>query len=237
MSTLLIRLAAPLQAWGVESKFTTRDTQRNPTKSGVIGLVAAALGRRRTESVDDLQALRFGVRVDREGTLLTDLHMAHEAPFWEGGDAKYSHYTMRYYLADAVFLVGLEGDDSLLAAIENALRSPAFPLFLGRRSCPPSGRIVVGVCHGENLREALSKAPWQITPGTGGRTAPPSRLRMLLDVEAGDGDSYLVRDTPISFSQQQRKHGFREVNEQIVLLPASHAVDHTLHDPMMELEG
>ena len=237
MSTLLIRLAAPLQAWGVESKFTTRGTQRSPTKSGVIGMVAAALGRRRTESVGDLQALRFGVRVDREGTLLTDLHMAHEVPFWEGGDPKYSHYTTRHYLADAVFLVGLEGDDGLLASIESALRSPAFPLFLGRRSCPPSGKIVVGFCHGESLRKALSKAPWQVTSGTGGRTAPPSRLRMLLDAETGDGNCYLVRDVPLSFSQQQRKHGFREVSEQVTPLPVSHMTDHTLHDPMMELEG
>ena len=46
MATLLLRLAAPLQAWGADSKFETRKTGREPTKSGVIGLLAAALGRR-----------------------------------------------------------------------------------------------------------------------------------------------------------------------------------------------
>ncbi len=44
MATLLLRLAAPLQAWGADSKFETRKTNREPTKSGVIGLLAAALG-------------------------------------------------------------------------------------------------------------------------------------------------------------------------------------------------
>ena len=39
MATLLLRLAAPLQAWGADSKFETRKTGREPTKSGVIGLL------------------------------------------------------------------------------------------------------------------------------------------------------------------------------------------------------
>ena len=42
MSTLLLRLAAPLQAWGTASKFERRRTQREPSKSGVIGMLAAA---------------------------------------------------------------------------------------------------------------------------------------------------------------------------------------------------
>lgn len=69
MATLLLRLAAPLQAWGADSKFETRKTGREPTKSGVIGLLAAALGLRRDESeaLTRLTGLRFGVRVEREG--------------------------------------------------------------------------------------------------------------------------------------------------------------------------
>ena len=70
MATLLLRLAAPLQAWGADSKFETRKTNREPTKSGVIGLLAAALGLRRDESegLARLTGLRFGVRVEREGS-------------------------------------------------------------------------------------------------------------------------------------------------------------------------
>lgn len=67
MPTLLIRLQGPLQSWGTRSRFDHRDTWPYPTKSGVVGLLAAALGRDRREDVSDLAALRMGVRVDRKG--------------------------------------------------------------------------------------------------------------------------------------------------------------------------
>ena len=67
MPTLLLRLAAPMQSWGVSSRFTVRDTLREPTKSGVVGLIAAALGRPRTVQLDDLATLRMGVRIDQPG--------------------------------------------------------------------------------------------------------------------------------------------------------------------------
>ena len=39
MAVLLLRLAAPLQAWGSNSKFIIRNTEREPTKSGVVGML------------------------------------------------------------------------------------------------------------------------------------------------------------------------------------------------------
>ena len=68
MATLLLRLAAPLQSWGMDSKFETRKTNREPTKSGVIGLLAAALGLRRDDAAGlaRLNGLHFAVRADRE---------------------------------------------------------------------------------------------------------------------------------------------------------------------------
>ena len=114
MGTLLLRLAAPLQSWGEDSKFETRRTRREPTKSGVIGLLAAALGRRRDEPLDDLRGLRFAVRVDQEGELLRDFHTAR--------NEKTAYVTERYYLADAVFLAGLEsGDEEFLRKLDAAL--------------------------------------------------------------------------------------------------------------------
>ena len=65
MATLLLRLAAPLQAWGADSKFETRKTGREPTKSGVIGLLAAALGLRRDESEALTRLDRAAVRRPR----------------------------------------------------------------------------------------------------------------------------------------------------------------------------
>ena len=142
MATLLLRLAAPLQAWGADSKFETRKTNREPTKSGVIGLLAAALGLRRDESegLARLTGLRFGVRVEREGQLLVDYHTA------KTQDEKNSYVTYRHYLQDAVFLAGLESEDTaLLLQLQDALQHPAFPLYLGRRSCPPALPLCLGL--------------------------------------------------------------------------------------------
>ena len=70
MAVLLLRLAAPLQAWGSSSKFIVHSTEREPTKSGVIGMIAAALGIQRNDDPQKLvplTTLRFGVRADKEG--------------------------------------------------------------------------------------------------------------------------------------------------------------------------
>ena len=119
MATLLLRLAAPLQAWGADSKFETRKTGREPTKSGVVGLLAAALGLRRDEreALLRLTGLRFGVRVEREGQLLVDYHTA------KTQDEKTSYVTYRHYLQDAVFLAGIESEDTaLLQQLQQALQ-------------------------------------------------------------------------------------------------------------------
>ena len=142
MATMLLRLAAPLQAWGADSKFETRKTAREPTKSGVIGLLAAALGLRRdeTEPLTRLVQLRFGVRVEREGQLLVDFHMARNE------EKDRSYVTYRHYLEDAVFLVGLESEDTaLLQELAEALTHPVFPLYLGRRACPPTLPLCLGL--------------------------------------------------------------------------------------------
>jgi len=78
MATLLFRLQGPLQSWGISSHFTERDTAREPSKSGVIGLVCAAMGRPRDADLGDLVALRMGVRVDREGILRKDFQVAQD---------------------------------------------------------------------------------------------------------------------------------------------------------------
>ena len=119
--TLLLRLAAPMQSWGVASKYTTRDTAMEPSKSGVIGLLAAALGRGRDESIEDLAGLKFGVRADQPGELMRDFHTA-EGRTKQG--EKRNYVTERYYIADAVFVVALEGEDELIKTLSEAIESP-----------------------------------------------------------------------------------------------------------------
>ena len=233
MSTLLLRLAAPLQSWGVDAKFDRRSTRSIPTKSGVIGLVAAALGRRRDEKIDDLQSLLFGVRVDQPGTLLRDYHTAKST--------KSAYVTHRYYLSDAVFLAGLEGEETPLIEIDTALRNPVFPLFLGRRSCPPEGNISLGIRTNKNLLEALQEEEWLISDWQRRKKTKCIHLPIVVEAGKGTGEVYYLRDNPISFAQTHRKFGFRpvlEVEPKVVInYERQHAVwdDTTAHDPMQEL--
>jgi CRISPR system Cascade subunit CasD len=141
MSTLLIQLAAPLQAWGESARFNLRPTQQTPTKSGVLGMVCAAMGIPRSDvtTLEKLNELAFGVRTDRPGRLTIDFHTVSHVVNAKDETPQETTITDRYYLADAVFLVGLEGSDRrLLETIHAALLKPRWLLFLGRKSCMPS---------------------------------------------------------------------------------------------------
>lgn len=215
MSTLLLRFAAPMQAWGADSRFDIRKTNREPTKSGVVGLLAAALGLQRDAPLNELTALRMGVRVDREGVLLRDFHMVH--------GEKDPYVTTRYYLCDAVFLVGVfSEDEALMRRLEEAVRNPAFPLFLGRRSCPPEGRVCLGLRE-MTLEDALTSEPSLAAHGAFQQT---ERLRMVLEDPRGTAR---LRDMPISFSPFDRQYGYRAARETWLDQPTNE------HDPMREL--
>jgi len=162
MPTLLLRLAGPMQSWGTTSRFDERDSQLEPSKSGVLGLICAVLGRDRTEPVDDLARLKMGVRVDREGVLMRDYQTATGVVSAAGKvDMGRTVISPRYYLADAAFLVGLEGDDrAMLERIHAALRAPVWPLALGRKSFPPGEPVwMEGAVRDEGLRDALLAWP------------------------------------------------------------------------------
>lgn len=236
MSTLLLRMSAPLQAWGYESKFETRRTNREPTKSGVVGLLAAALGRSRDESVEDLNKLHFGVRVDHEGELLHDYHTVRL------NESK-TYVTHRYYLSDAVFLVGLESDDEKwLQELNNAVLNPVFPLFLGRRSCPPTLPLSLGIrpC---GLLEALQSEPWLISQYMQKKIKKDSdvKLRIITDADPKDTRAVRQKDLPVSFDPRKRQYGYRSVIEHTPIRMSVQKPEFSEysaeHDAMAELAG
>lgn len=140
MKTLVLRLAGPLQSWGISAKFMRRDTAMYPTFSGVIGLLSAALGRHRGSDPSDLTGLHMAVRVDKPGELITDFHTAQDEK---------TQLTYREYLSDAQFTVALTGDDMLVTLLAHAVAKPAFQLSLGRRSCVPAVPVLRGVTKGD----------------------------------------------------------------------------------------
>lgn len=198
MHTLLLRLCGPMQSWGVQSRFTVRDTGLEPSKSGVIGLLCAALGIDRADdaALRPLAALRMGVRADREGVLKMDYHTAKDV-LKAGGGLKETEVSRRYYLADACFLVGLAGEDlPLLQRIHAALKNPVWPLFLGRKAFVPAEPpyLLDGLRLNTDLETALKTYP----PLTA--RLSPQQARLALE----DADGYLVRpDQPLSFGQRR----------------------------------
>lgn len=194
MATLLMRLQAPMQSWGVSSRFSVRDTCREPTKSGVIGLLCAALGRPKSANLSDLAALKMGVRVDREGRVMKDYHIAQNVYKASGGGLKKSEPSNRYYLSDAVFLVGLEGKENLLAEIQTALSHPRWPLYLGRKAFPPSKPLdLPNALQFMPLLDALASYPLLVPSSV-------QRLRIIVDDPKGE----IVRmDVPISFAERR----------------------------------
>ena len=245
MSVLLLKLAGPLQSWGADSRFTERKTRHEPTKSGVIGLLAAALGRRRTEPVDDLASLCFGVRIDQPGHYECDFQTEHTR-VWDGRSGRWVFkeglpLSRRHYLADAVFVAAFEGDETILHVCAESLVRPAFPLFLGRRACPPSTKVLLGLKEGVSLLDALRNVPWQASDRYQFRHRRDSgiTLEILYDQglgEANDGET--VRDVPLSFSQVKREYSWRLVShDSVTVQNPLHRSEVPKHDPWSALDG
>lgn len=182
-NTLFLRLEGSLQSWGERGRWSVRDSALTPTKSGVIGLVACAMGLREDEPIRNLsEKTRMGVRVDKAGELLTDYHTiggGYDFPTLLEATGKpkktpkgqpHTEISLRDYLADASFLVALQSADStLIQTMVDKLQDPVWPVFLGRKSCIPSRPVYDGIGTFTTLRDALSQWNCSIFGRTGKR--------------------------------------------------------------------
>ena len=177
---LRLVLEAPLLAFGGEAVDARGVIVDFPAASMLIGLLANALGWRRTDR--DAHArlqerLVYAARIDREGSRLTDFQTAQlqrDETGWTtrgtpesraGGAATYRspHIRQRDYDADKRVVIALRLDPAdespTLADLATALDEPARPLFLGRKPCLPAARIVAGTVEAEGLLPALASLP------------------------------------------------------------------------------
>lgn len=229
MATLLLRLQGPMQAWGVQSRFGVRDTGREPSKSGVIGLLCAALGRNRQDTIDDLTALRMGIRIDKSGRVMMDFHTAN-AVLKAGGGIKDTELSRRYYLADAAFLVGFESDElALLEELQAALHNPTWMLFLGRKSFVPSPPIYLwdGLRRDEDLMNAFETYPWLGTSDSEYKQRcreQGNQVRLMLEDEDGEMQA---NDQPLSFEKGNRQFAPRRMRVDWIDFPAFAAEEAT----------
>ncbi len=175
---LILRLAGPLQAWGLPTFEGTRPTARLPTRSGLLGLLGACLGIQRDDKTRLMalaNSVRFAVRCDAVTvderdvpvTSLLDYHTVLGARQGYGGLKSHETIqTWREYLCDALFTVAVyQAPDAKipLDVLEKAVKKPHFTPFLGRRSCPLTQPLFRGAIQAADLQQALADYP----PGGG----------------------------------------------------------------------
>ncbi len=205
MKTILLKFGGPMQSWGTSSHFETRNTDYYPSKSAVIGVIAAGFGYSRDEDdiIRELNKLDFAVRVDQVGLLKKDYQTARRLKKDE------PYVTNRYYLEDAIFVVAISNDDDKwIEEIYTAIKNPYFQPFMGRRSCPVQPDFVIDMVETGAI-EALQNLEWQASDWYKKRNR-----NYVADIYA-DKDllpesGYTMRnDRVISFSQKERKFGPR----------------------------
>lgn len=239
MSVLVLRLAGPLQSWGSASRFTRRATEDAPTKSGILGLLAAAQGRRRSDPIEDLLELELAVRTDQRGSLLRDFHTAHHQVTGVS-----MPLTERFYLSDAVYTAYIGGPPGLVDGLADALRDPSYPIYLGRRSCVPEGRLVLSIEEG-TVAESVRNVAWQA--GVSGKRRHRGEPTVSLRVQADESvypelpPHREINDVPVSFDPEHRQYLSRMVVdtsvEVLTGLEAGTRGHVGAHDPMALLEG
>lgn len=206
MDCLAIRLSGPMQSWGTQSRFRRRDSEHEPTKSGVVGLIAAAMGMDRSDSLDAFAEIRMATRVDSEGVYRQEFQTALDVVTASGSVAKDPQLSYRNYLSDADFTVVLGADPEMIVAMHEALLHPRRPLFLGRKSYVASAPFTKPdwIFRDSDLLSPLHLIPLR-------RTANDQETRVRLVVPDDGSAGEQRHDEPVSFELGAREFRTRYV--------------------------
>jgi CRISPR system Cascade subunit CasD len=229
---LALWLDGPMQSWGSASRFTRRTTELYPTKSGIVGLLAAAMGvdklqPNECQTIARLSRLHCTVIAmprTRQGQPLPVLRLEDFHTIGGGYDAdkewqfmprsadnktlKNPVVSYRHYLLDARFGALLEGDAALIEQAAAALRNPTWGVWLGRKCCLPASPVLAAVTatQDEGWGALLSRAG--LVPET-----PLEQFDRIEDAAPGEpGD--LLNDAPLAFGAPiGQRHAPRRVRK------------------------
>jgi len=226
---LIFRLYGPIASWGDIAVGENRPTYDRPSKSALLGLVAAGLGIRRDEEERQRElATGYGmaVRIDKPGVLLRDYHTAQVPPSGKGRrklhfqtrkeelsvpkDDLNTVLSSRDYRCDALYTVCLwsltANPPYPLTKIKHQLEHPEFVLYLGRKSCPLSLPVQAQVLSAVNLYEALSSVHFSDHPFLR-QLVPDSSVRVFWEGDEASGFekelTVIRRDDPFSRKRWQ----------------------------------
>lgn len=220
---LLLWFEAPLQSWGFDSKFGRRDTLKFPTRSGVLGLLCAALGYSGEQKeflikmgefsqlVISYNRCKANAEMVVSEPLLMDFHMVgsgyDDQDPWQsllipktsegkkavGGGSK---MTYRYYLQDARFAVVIQCPVAEADVFADAFQNPVYDLYLGRKNCVPTEFIFQGIfsSEGEALVQAANIA----------RQKNCCEDFRVTEGDYPDGSAMTLNDVPLQFGEVKK---------------------------------
>lgn len=192
---LVFRLYAPLASWGEAAVGESRPTATYPGRSAIIGLLGAALGVRRDDDTGQRQlrdSIGIAIKQRSPGRLLRDYHTV-QVP---ASQSKVAYRTRRDelnaprkvintilssrdYRCDGLWTVAVwltPKAELTLASLEKALKAPYFPLYLGRKACPPAAPLAPRREESARLQEALDAS----FPPLWGKTSDEERKTLRL---------------------------------------------------------
>lgn len=232
-SYLLFQLYGPMASWGDVAVGEVRPTFDHPSKSAILGMVAAALGIRRSEEEKHwalASQYRFAARLDVPGRLLRDYQNAW-APE-KGAPTRRDELerrdlnniqSYRDYRCDARATACLWTEAAEprwdLWQMRQALEEPEFTLYLGRKACPPALPLAPTVTEALSLREAFASTSHSDDPFTEALMAGRDTVRLYWEETESSGleadQTQTRRDQPVSRARWQ----FAERSEQYTSIP------------------
>lgn len=204
---LALYLDGPLQSWGYQSRFDRRTSLSYPTRSGIVGMLCAALGIdwRDMSGLERLEKnLSMTVYTFGAPSMVIDYHTvgggydseAQAQSIVRTADGKVGNtvQTYREYLQDARFGVLVHGEEALLRELLSALQDPKWGIWLGRKSCIPASPVPQG------LFETIEDAVVHLEIRAGHR-----RTRRVTEAARFDEGTDTLLDRPVDFNTRQFK--------------------------------
>ena len=211
---LAMLLAGPMQSWGHASRYGRRNTLAFPTRSGIIGILSAALGADKGDMqlLSCLNDLRYEVLALSPTRRVTDFHTvgggysraqrSQIPPKADGGTAQ-TVVTRREYLMDARFGVVVSGDGELINRCDRALNDPVWGVWLGRKACIPTEPISQGVFDDSGSAES------RLIEASRGKVS-----RRICEADRFEDGTDSLMDLPLDF--ETRSFGMRRINDESV---------------------
>jgi len=208
---IILRLEGDFQSFGTQGKWYIRETDPEPSKSAIIGMIGNAMGLKKFDPklVELEQKLELAIRIDREGTVIEDYHTIQKGS--RSANHKFSDnplLTTRTYLQNASFLVIVKSktnDKSYLESIANAFQNPKRPIYIGRKCCIPTKPVFQALKEQyTSMEEAIRNEPWESSYDE----KPPQFLTATIEDPSGE---FLRKDVYLGTPSENK--GYRNVRQ------------------------